>query len=55
MQPQYIMRYGFYEGHTFWRADPLALSFIFGINSLEELDKTFEYRLPDIMSMHHTK
>lgn len=52
MQPQYIMRYGFYEGHTFWRADPVALSFIFGMKSLEELDKTFENRLPEILSKH---
>lgn len=55
MQPQYIMRYGFYEGHTFWRADPLALSFIFGLISLEELDMLFENRLPEILSKHHTK
>jgi hypothetical protein len=55
MQAQYIMRYGFYEGHTFWRADPVALAFIFGMSSLEELDRTFKYRLPDILSMHHTK
>jgi hypothetical protein len=53
MQPQYIMRYGFYEGHTFWRADPLALSFIFGLKSLEELNSIFENRLSDILSKHH--
>ncbi len=45
MQPQYIMRYGFYEGHTFWRADPIAISFIFGFKSLEELDVIFEGKL----------
>lgn len=39
MQPQYIMRYGFYEGHTFWRTDPLAIAFIFGLKSLPELDE----------------
>lgn len=55
MQAQYIMRYGFYEGHTFWRADPVALSFIFGMRSLEQLDSTFTNRLPDILGMHHTK
>jgi hypothetical protein len=37
MQAQYIMRYGFYGGHTIWRADPLAISFIFGLKSLVEL------------------
>jgi hypothetical protein len=41
MQPQYIMRYGFYEGHTFWRAEPIAISFIFGMKSLEDLDSWF--------------
>jgi hypothetical protein len=41
MQPQYIMRYGFYEGHTFWRAEPIAISFIFGMKNLEELDSLF--------------
>jgi hypothetical protein len=41
MQPQYIMRYGFYEGHTFWRAEPIAISFIFGMKSLEDLDSLF--------------
>jgi hypothetical protein len=41
MQPQYIMRYGFYEGHTFWRAEPIAISFIFGMKSIEDLDRLF--------------
>ena len=39
MQPQYIMRYGFYEGHTYWRAEPIAIAFIFGMLNLEELDQ----------------
>jgi hypothetical protein len=39
MQAQYIMRYGFYEGHTFWRTDPVAIAFIFGLRSLPELDR----------------
>lgn len=41
MQPQYIMRYGFYEGHTVWRAEPIAISFIFGMKSIEDLDSLF--------------
>ncbi len=45
MQPQYIMRYGFYEGHTFWRADPLAIAFIFGLQPLEKMDSTFAHQL----------
>jgi hypothetical protein len=52
IQPQYIMRYGFYEGHTFWRTDPIAISFIFGLKSLEELDKLFEKRLLEVLTCH---
>jgi hypothetical protein len=32
-----INRYGFYEGATPYRADPLAIAFIFGLKNLEEL------------------
>jgi hypothetical protein len=53
MQPQYIMRYGFYEGHTYWRACPIAISYIFGFKSLEELDKIFEGNLHEITSDHY--
>ena len=41
MVPFYIMRYGFYEGHTGYRADPIAVSLIFGLRSLEEIEKSF--------------
>ena len=37
----YIMRYGFYEGHTEYRADPLAIAFIFGLRNVEELEAAF--------------
>jgi hypothetical protein len=52
MQAQYIMRYGFYEGHTFWRSDPVAIAFIFGLKELEELDRIFEGQL-DLALLHH--
>lgn len=39
MIPYYIMRYGFYEGHTRYRTDPISIVFIFGLQSLEEIDK----------------
>lgn len=55
MEPQYIMRYGFYEGHTFWRTDPIAIAFIFGIKSLEELDKIFNGNLYNILTNHFIK
>ena len=54
MEPQYIMRYGFYEGHTPWRTDPIAISFIFGLKSLEELDLAFDGRLFERLSQHYT-
>jgi hypothetical protein len=41
MVPYYITRYGFYEGHTSYRADPIAIAFIFNLRSLEEIDTAF--------------
>jgi len=35
----YINRYGFYEGHSDFRADPVTIAYIFGIRALEELHK----------------
>jgi hypothetical protein len=55
MHPYYITRYGFYEGHTLWRADPLAITFIFGLRSLEEVEKAFPGRLYRALTDHHTK
>lgn len=33
----YINRYGFYEGHSDYRTDPVTIAYVFGIRSLEEL------------------
>ena len=55
MVPFYIMRYGFYEGHTGYRADPMAISFIFGLRNLEEIEKTFEGNLYRALTEHFTK
>jgi hypothetical protein len=55
MVPYYIMRYGFYEGHTDYRADPVALAFIFGLKSLEDIEAAFSGRLPEVLTMHFTK
>jgi hypothetical protein len=52
MEPQYILRYGFYEGHTYWRADPIAISFIFGLKSLEVLNQIFEGKLDQVLMQH---
>ena len=55
MVPFYIMRYGFYEGHTAFRADPLALAFIFNLKRLEEIEKAFAGRLYSILTSHFNR
>jgi hypothetical protein len=52
IQPQYIMRYGFYEGHTYWRTDPLAIAYIFGLMSLSEIEARFPGQLYDMLTTH---
>jgi hypothetical protein len=52
MAPYYIMQYGFYEGHTKWRADPIALAFVFGLRSLEEIEKAFPGTLDEVLTAH---
>ncbi|MCP4613144.1 MAG: hypothetical protein GY845_31005 [Planctomycetes bacterium] len=55
MVPYYIMRYGFYEGHTDYRADPIAIAWIFGFMSLEEIEDAFKGKLHDALTKHFTK
>jgi hypothetical protein len=55
MEPYYIMRYGFYEGHTDYRADPIAVVFIFGLRSLEEIEAAFPGKLYEMLTMHFTE
>ncbi len=55
MEPQYIMRYGFYEGHTYWRTDPIALAFIFGLRTLPEIEEKFAGRLFETLTTHFTE
>ncbi len=50
MVPYYIQRYGFYEGDTMFRADPLTLALIFGLRSLEELDTAFKGKLYEVLT-----
>jgi hypothetical protein len=54
MAPYYIMRYGFYEGHTDYRSDPIAISFIFGLKSLEEIENRFQGHLYEALTNHFT-
>jgi hypothetical protein len=55
MVPYYINRYGFYEGHTDFRAEPLTIAFIFGIRSLEEIHKATGGRLYEYLTGHFTQ
>lgn len=55
MAPYYIMRYGFYEGHTAYRTDPVAIAFIFGLRTLPELYAEFNHNLFGVLTKHFTK
>jgi len=50
MEAQYIMRYGFYEGHTFWRTDPIAIALIFGMKTLSEIEEIFRGELDKVLT-----
>lgn len=53
MVPFYIMRYGFYEGHTDYRADPIAIASIFGLLTVEELDRKLDGGLDSVLFSHY--
>lgn len=55
MVPYYIMRYGFYEGHTDWRSDPIAIAFVFGLKSLEEIENAFKGNLYETLTSHFSE
>lgn len=52
LEAQFIMRYGFYEGHTEWRTDPVAIAFIFGLSSLDEIEDAFPGKLFETLTGH---
>ncbi|MBN2175646.1 MAG: hypothetical protein JW731_16065 [Bacteroidales bacterium] len=54
MLPYYIMKYGFYEGHTDYRCDPVAIAFIFGLKSLQEIDDALQGNLYQSLIDHYT-
>jgi len=54
MSPYYIMRYGFYEGHTDYRSDPITIAFIFGLRDLEEIENVFHGNLDQVLTNHFT-
>jgi HEAT repeat protein len=49
IQPHYVMWYGFYEGTTPWRTDPVALAFVFGLRTIEQIEAVFPGRLYEVM------
>ena len=53
MVPYYIMRYGFYEGHTSYRADPIAVAFIVCLRSLHWIERAFGGKLVEALTEHH--
>ncbi len=55
MEPYYVMRYGFYEGHTAYRVDPIAIAFIFGLRSVQDIENAFPGRLFDLLFQHFTE
>ena len=52
MQPYYIMRYGFYEGHTEYRVDPIVIAVTFGLKPLAEIDQAFNGKLDRVLTSH---
>jgi hypothetical protein len=54
MAPYYIMRYAFYEGHTGYRSDPIAIAFIFGLKNLEQIENIFQGNLYKNLTDHFT-
>jgi hypothetical protein len=50
----YINRYGFYEGHSDFRADPVTIVCIFGLRSLEEVHKATGGDLYGYFTTHFT-
>jgi len=55
MEAYYIQWYGFYEGHTPWRTDPVVIARIFGLRSLPEIEAVFPGRLDALLMTHHTR
>ena len=48
----YINRYGFYEGHTEYRPDPITVALVFGLTSIEDAHRTCGGDLYNYFNMH---
>lgn len=55
MEPYYVMRYGFYEGHTTYRVDPITIAFIFGLRGIEEIENAFKGYLYETLMNHFSE
>ncbi len=55
MIPYYISRYGFYEGQTTWRADPVTISFVFGLKTLSEIERLLNNNLYSLLVLKAKK
>lgn len=55
MVPFYIMRYGFYEGHTDYRADPLAIANLFRLAGIEQIDAATGHDLYGALTRHYKR
>ena len=55
MVPFYITRYGFYEGHTEFRADPVTIAFVFNLIPVQQLHKITGGDLYTYFSTHFSK
>ncbi len=51
----YINRYGFYEGHNEYRVDPVTVAFLFGLRSIEELQRATNGDLYAYFTTHFTE
>jgi len=49
IQPHYVAWYGFYEGRTPWRVNPIAIALVFGLRTLDQIEAAFPGRLYEVM------
>ncbi len=55
MEAYYAVKYGFYEGHTDYRADPIALAYVFGLRKLDEIEKALPGELYGLLTKEFTR
>ena len=55
LEAYYVKRHGFYEGHTEYRVDPIAITWVFGLKSLEEIEQALKGELYKTLVNHFTQ